>query len=1146
MEKVIAVFTNFSRHEAVSELRLFGPLSLAGYKVIHGNELINSDQQIDLRGIDFLTIQRDFPRNWYLYMNLISAAKQANIPVIYDIDDLLWELPAEHPDKQSSAYVDALLPMLTAAATADMVTVSTPALLSYVKPINQNASLLPNYLNDTIWNLNPPKDKGDSKLPVVIGYMGTYTHNPDIKILLPTLLRLLKEYEEKLAVRFLGQSAPAELRDLPNVEADQTWCANYSEFAARLSNWSCDICVAPLAPGLFNHSKSPIKFFEYSSMGAAGVYSSGDPYEGVITDGLTGFLASTPEEWYLSIKRLIEEPQLRYQMVLAAQKMIREKWLLSSHIAEWNEVYEKTKTASDANSNGTMYATQALIHVTEQVQNLIESLSAKLMKKEQTVQALSAQVAEKEQTVQALSAQVAGMENSRGWKLVLLLRNLRTRIAPDGSQRWVALQFFFKGMRFLHREGPVWTTRIAIGRILRFIKGLWHRWKLSLRRTSERGELLTIDTIQNPAPLNAHNESVDIIVCVHNALEDARRCLASILLHTSLPYHLILVDDGSGEETARFLKEFAEQYPEILLMRNDDAQGYTFAANKGLRASKAEYALLLNSDTIVTSGWLDRLVACAESDDKIGIVGPLSNTASWQSIPKIEENGDWASNPLPSSVSVDQMGTLVANASIRMYPRMPLLNGFCLLLKKAMLSETGLLDEENFGKGYGEEDDLVLRARKLGWEMALADDVYVYHAQSRSYSSEKRKALSKRAGKILMEKHGQEIIQQGVDYCLNSLVLDGIRARSQAILDREHFLALGRKYAGKRVLFLLPIAAPGGGGNVVIFEGLTMKKMGVDVEIFNLPINQEGFLRGYPDLDLPVRFDEIASLPEICRHFDAVVATHNSTVEWLLPFQEKFPNLILGYYIQGFEPLMYEKGMNRYAEAMASYTLISKMARFTKTEWTRNEVLKNTGADSKIVGVDVDFDLFRPRPNPIREQPDRPLRIAAMIRPEAPYREPEKTMQLLKLAYKTYGGLVEPVIFGTEANNSGFLELTNDFPWKLYGVLPSQKVANLLNTVDIFIDYSSHQAMGLTALEAMATGCAVILPQNGGATSFCRHMENGMIADTSDFNAVWQTLQKLITDQGLRQRIQKQAVYDTCQYSPERVALSILDCLFGK
>ena len=62
MEKVIAVFTNFSRHEAVSELRLFGPLSLAGYKVIHGNELINSDQQIDLRGIDFLTIQRDFPR----------------------------------------------------------------------------------------------------------------------------------------------------------------------------------------------------------------------------------------------------------------------------------------------------------------------------------------------------------------------------------------------------------------------------------------------------------------------------------------------------------------------------------------------------------------------------------------------------------------------------------------------------------------------------------------------------------------------------------------------------------------------------------------------------------------------------------------------------------------------------------------------------------------------------------------------------------------------------------------------------------------------------------------------------------------------------------------------------------------------------
>jgi glycosyltransferase involved in cell wall biosynthesis len=318
------------------------------------------------------------------------------------------------------------------------------------------------------------------------------------------------------------------------------------------------------------------------------------------------------------------------------------------------------------------------------------------------------------------------------------------------------------------------------------------------------------------------------------------------------------------------------------------------------------------------------------------------------------------------------------------------------------------------------------------------------------------------------------------------------------------------------------------------------------VEIFNLPIYREGFLSGYPNLNLPVRFDELANLPEICRQFDAVIATHNPTVKWLLPVQEQIPNLILGYYIQGFEPLMYQKGMRGYSEAMASYTLIPKMVRFTKTEWTRNEVLKHTGADPRLIGVDVDFDLFRPRPDPLRERPDHPLRIAAMIRPETPYREPEKTMQLLKLAHKTYGGLIEPVIFGTTANNSGFLELTNDFPWKLYGVLSSQKVANLLNTADIFIDYSSHQAMGLTALEAMAAGCAVIVPQNGGATSFCHNMENGMITDTSDFKAVWQTLQKLITDEGLRQKIQKQAIYDACKYSPERVAWNILDCLFGE
>ena len=67
-----------------------------------------------------------------------------------------------------------------------------------------------------------------------------------------------------------------------------------------------------------------------------------------------------------------------------------------------------------------------------------------------------------------------------------------------------------------------------------------------------------------------------------------------------------------------------------------------------MRASTGEYVVLLNSDTIVTEGWLDRIVACGEEDDRIGVLGPLSNAASHQSVPELREAGKWATNALPT------------------------------------------------------------------------------------------------------------------------------------------------------------------------------------------------------------------------------------------------------------------------------------------------------------------------------------------------------------------------------------------------------------------------------------------------------------------------------------------------------------------
>ncbi|RNC67620.1 MAG: glycosyltransferase [Desulfuromonadales bacterium] len=650
--------------------------------------------------------------------------------------------------------------------------------------------------------------------------------------------------------------------------------------------------------------------------------------------------------------------------------------------------------------------------------------------------------------------------------------------------------------------------------------------------------------VKPPPPLERHSDFVDIIICVHNALDDVQICLNSVLNKTNMPYSITLVDDGSGQETASFLKEFALQHS-ARLIRNNVAKGYTFAANQGLRLSTADYVVLLNSDTIVTSGWIDRLIACAASDQAIGIVGPLSNTASWQSIPEIVQDGDWASNPLPPPFSIEDMGRLVARDSARMYPRMPLLNGFCLLIKQTVLKQIGYFDEEAFGQGYGEENDYCLRARKIGWHLALADDTYIFHSQSRSYTNERRERLCQVAHRNLLRKHGHIFIDQSVSYCRDDRTLSGIRARAMESLARERKRLEARsRWEGRKVLFLLPVIEVGGGANVVIQEAAAMKEMGVDVSILNLERFRRSFEVKYPYAEhgLPVIFAKNErDIPRITAGFDAVIATANYSVGWLESLRAKSRR---GYYIQDFEPYFYEIDSQEYRRAWYSYTLFPDLVRITKTDWNSQEVRSKIGVDCIIAGPSVDIDLFRPRPRLSGNWPQRPLQIAAMIRPSSARRGPVLTMEVLRDIATHHGPAVEIILFGCYDNEPDFVALATDFPWQNKGVLTRAESAWFLNEIDIFVDFSSFQAMGLTAMEAMACGAAVIVPENGGTGSYARHEINALVVDTQSQEACWSSLNRLIVDNDLRLNLQKNGIRDAVKFAPEIAAFNVLSAMF--
>jgi glycosyltransferase involved in cell wall biosynthesis len=157
--------------------------------------------------------------------------------------------------------------------------------------------------------------------------------------------------------------------------------------------------------------------------------------------------------------------------------------------------------------------------------------------------------------------------------------------------------------------------------------------------------------------------------------------------------------------------------------------------------------LLLNSDTEVSEGFLDGLREAVYSDARVGLCSPLSNNATICSVPDFCQD-----NPLPEGVTLDEMAALVARTSLRQRPTLVTPHGFCLYLRADLLAKVGLFDEENFGKGFGEENDLGERAKAAGYETVLADDVYVWHAGKASFGDHGRELELKHA-EVLTKRH---------------------------------------------------------------------------------------------------------------------------------------------------------------------------------------------------------------------------------------------------------------------------------------------------------------------------------------------------------------------------------------------------------
>jgi GT2 family glycosyltransferase len=240
--------------------------------------------------------------------------------------------------------------------------------------------------------------------------------------------------------------------------------------------------------------------------------------------------------------------------------------------------------------------------------------------------------------------------------------------------------------------------------------------------------------------------AVDVIVPVYEGYAETLRCIYSVLAApVETEYELWVVDDASpNARLSEALRELAAAQ-RINLFRNPANRGFVQSCNFALRLHPSRDVVLLNADTEVFAGWLDRLRAAAMQPN-VGTVTPFSNNAEICSYPRFLRNNDRG-----LELSDAELDAIFARVNAGRCVDLPTAVGFCMYVRRECLATVGDFDLR-FGLGYGEENDFSLRAERLGWRNVLAADVFVRHYGGVSFGEAKYERVAA-AGRLVAELH---------------------------------------------------------------------------------------------------------------------------------------------------------------------------------------------------------------------------------------------------------------------------------------------------------------------------------------------------------------------------------------------------------
>jgi GT2 family glycosyltransferase len=265
-------------------------------------------------------------------------------------------------------------------------------------------------------------------------------------------------------------------------------------------------------------------------------------------------------------------------------------------------------------------------------------------------------------------------------------------------------------------------------------------------------------------------------------------------------------DPELGEELGSWAARLQASGVDVQCVANDENIGFIKSCNRGLAVALElnRHALLLNSDTQVSSGFLSQMLEAFNSDPLVGFVCPRSNNATLCTFPHGAEVADW-------SLAVAEENHRKLSKFLPKFSYVPTGTGFCLLIRWQVLAEFGFLDPV-YGKGYNEENDLIMRAGRCGYRVVLANRAFVWHQGEQSFAaSSAPKMISELENRRLLDQRYPEYtglldryFKSSAHECeaLISLLPGGRNEPFDVVFDFSHFGVYhnGTFEAGKKIL----------------------------------------------------------------------------------------------------------------------------------------------------------------------------------------------------------------------------------------------------------------------------------------------------------------------------------------------------------